>query len=266
METIFLETNSINSCFYSKYSGSEFKEILSTKNLQPVISQHTTYEVMRNFTSDKNKALGISLFEIIKELSPTFSCQTSTLLQRELNKLTDDVACDYMIEPFHLKKLEHAINQICKGNIAKEYIDYVENREADITNDQSLWKPLFSREKISTFEEFYLEVIQDNKKFSKWVNEVFKKKLDDTLSKKLSTDIDNFKVIRTAFRANLYMSFIARKHKTPPALDKTDDFRHLIDASLCSYLVTDDNNLRKYAKLINPELKVITFDHLIENL
>lgn len=60
------------------------------------------------------------------------------------------------------------------------------------------------------------------------------------------------------------MSYLARNYKSPPSKDKTDDFRHLIDASLCSYFVTDEKKLKKHADYIIPELKIMTFDELIE--
>lgn len=77
METVFLETNAINVCFDRKYSSIELHNILVSKNLLPIISQHTTYELMRNFISEENKSIGISLFKIVKELNPIFSQQIS---------------------------------------------------------------------------------------------------------------------------------------------------------------------------------------------
>lgn len=268
METVFLETNAINACFLSKYSGLELHNILLSKNFLPIISQHTTYELMRNFISEKNKSLGISLFKIVKELNPTFSCQTSTLLQRELGKLIDANAvasCDYIIEPEYFKALTDAIDNITQGQILPEYIASVKKRDSTIKNEHSLWLPLFDRGKIANFENFYLEVANDSKKVSLFIYEIFEQKLSETLSLKLIKNIDKFKVIRTAIRANLYMSYIARQNKIQPSFDKNDDFRHLIDGALCTYFVTDDVKLKEYARQIHPELKIITFSQLIES-
>lgn len=267
METVFLETNAINACFDSKYSGLELHNILLSKNFLPIISQHTTYELMRNFISEKNKSLGVSLFKILKELNPTFSCQTSTLLQRELGNLMNaDASCDYIIEPDYFKVLTDVIDNITQGKILPEYIAKVKNRDSTIKDEQPrFWQPLFNRGKIENFEDFYLEVVKDSKKVSHLIHAICEKCLNETLSLKLINNINKFKVIKTAIRANLYMSYIARQNKCPPSFDKNDDFRHLIDAALCTYFVTDDMKLKEYARLIHPELKVITFSQLIES-
>lgn len=88
-------------------------------------------------------------------------------------------------------------------------------------------------------------------------------KLNEIQAEQISLNIRDFKVINTAIRANLYMCFIARNYQTKPSNDKNDDFRHLIDASLCTYLATNDNGLLKYAPIIHPELKLLSIEDIL---
>lgn len=79
--------------------------------------------------------------------------------------------------------------------------------------------------------------------------------MSNDYAEKLILKINDLAVIKTAIRANLYMSYLARNYKSPPSKDKTDDFRHLIDASLCSYFVTDEKKLKKTCGLYNSRIK-----------
>ncbi|CZH38803.1 hypothetical protein SDA22_10100 [Legionella pneumophila serogroup 1] len=263
METVFLETNAINSCYLGKYSGKELSKALSMKNLIPIISQHTTYELGRNFLSPINIQLGISLFSILKGLNPTYSCQTMELLKRGIKKLTLDIACDFIIEKSNFYHLQKAISEICQGNISEEWSKYISTRESEIINNQTIWNHLFQTPKTTDFENFFQNIINDRKNIIFIIQELCNEQLNPVEAENLILKLDQFKAIKTAIRANLYMCFLARNHKTAPSKDKTDDFRHLIDASLCTYFATDDNNLIKYARIIIPELRIMTFADLI---
>jgi len=45
METVLLETNAINACFYKGYSGKQLANILLDKKLLPIVNSHTCYEI-----------------------------------------------------------------------------------------------------------------------------------------------------------------------------------------------------------------------------
>ncbi|VEB39078.1 Uncharacterised protein [Legionella sainthelensi] len=263
METVFLETNAINSCHYEKYSGEELAEILFKKNLIPIVSQHTTYELARNFLSPKNIQLGISFFSILKGLNPTYSCETMELLKREIKKLISDVACDFIIEKSQLYHLQKAISEACQGEISEKWCRYISTRESEIINNQNIWNHLFQRSQMKNFETFFQTIIDDRKNIIFIIQELCNKQLNLVEAESLMLKLDQFKAIKTAIRANLYMNFHAIKFKKPPSKDKTDDFRHLIDASLCTYFVTDDERLKNNIPSIIPELKVIKFSELI---
>lgn len=264
METIFLETNALNSCLTNNYSGTNLRNILSKKKLTPVVSQHTTYELVRNFISDKNQQIGIKLFSILGDLNPIYSCQTTQLLRREVNKFINGTACDFIIESEFLNPLKDAIQQFSLGNIDKYYVEYVANRELEIKNNSAKqWESIFQDNKIVNFDDFYRDTICKKENITFFIKNMCDIKLNDLQAEGLSIHINEFKAIKTAIRANLYMSYIARNNKISPSKDKNDDFRHLIDSSLCTYFVTNDNDLKKYAQIINTEIRVMSFEEII---
>jgi hypothetical protein len=264
METALLETNAINACFYKGYSGKQLAEILSKKKLLPIVNFHTCYEIARTFDNVKNTRIGIALFSILKDLNPTYSCETSELLARQINRLIYEKDCNFLIEKDKLIYLNKIINEVTQGDISKIDINTIRSRESEIKNDQNQWHHLFTYPKITNFEQFYCDTIKLRENIIQLIKEICHETLNILYAEKLILKINDLAVVKTAIRANLYMSYLARNSKSSPSKDKTDDFRHLIDASLCSYFITDEKKLKKHADYIIPELKIMTFDELIE--
>lgn len=263
METALLETNAINACFYKGYSGKQLADILSKKKLLPIVNFHTCYEIARTFDNVKNTKIGIELFSILKDLNPTYSCETSELLARQINRLIYGNDCNFLIEEDKLIYLNKIINEVTQGDISKIDINTIRSRESEIKNEQNQCNHLFTYSKITSFEQFYDDITRTRDNIIHLIKEICHIKLTTLYAEKLILKLSDLAVIKTAIRANLYMSYLARNYKSPPSKDKTDDFRHLIDASLCSYFVTDEKKLKKHADYIIPELKIMTFDELI---
>jgi hypothetical protein len=265
METVLLETNAINACFYKGYSGKQLANILLDKKLLPIVNSHTCYEIARTFDNVNNTNIGIALFTILKDLNPTYSCDTSELLKRQINQLIYENDCNYLIEEGKLIYLNKIINEVTQGDISKIDINRIRSRESGIKDNQSQWNDLFTYPEISNFEQFFCDKIKITDDIIWLINEICQETLNKFYAEKLIFKINDLLVIKTAIRANLYMSYLARKYKSAPSKDKTDDFRHLIDASLCSYFVTDEKKLKEHADYIIPELEIMTFDELIES-
>jgi hypothetical protein len=76
----------------------------------------------------------------------------------------------------------------------------------------------------------------------------------------LAFHIDDFPVLRSLVRSELYLSFILFIHAEIPAKEKTHDMKHIISAAYCNKFLSADNNQLKLVKQINPDLETIPWD------
>jgi rRNA-processing protein FCF1 len=108
MKTAFIDTSAINYCYEKGLNGKEFYRILHGTGHLPLIGIHTTYELSRCFVSASlDKAKGV--FNIIKDLSPIFTCRNGQLYEKEINKLINNIHVDPFIDNFLLKEMNKRI-------------------------------------------------------------------------------------------------------------------------------------------------------------
>ena len=69
--------------------------------------------------------------------------------------------------------------------------------------------------------------------------------------------------IRSGVRANLYLMWICISRRVAPAVDKLDDYRHIIEASYCDALVSGDDQLIRTTPRINPALESLRTPELL---
>lgn len=91
------------------------------------------------------------------------------------------------------------------------------------------------------------------------------KSLNDAEVSKFLTHATSYPAIKTHLWIDLYLNYTVIKSGNKPAKDKTDDLRHLIDASYCSTLVTNDKLLTLIAQQIRPQTEILTFEDLIKS-
>jgi len=73
-------------------------------------------------------------------------------------------------------------------------------------------------------------------------------------SQEISRNLDRLPALKSTVMSNLYTIFIAVVHGEIPNTDKIDDHRHLIEASYCDVFVTEEKQLVKNVRRINPLL------------
>lgn len=270
MKTILLETNAICKCLDYFHSGNELSYILNRKNFTPIVNIHTTYELARTFLDPNKHEKGKELFLILKELKPIFSCLTGELLKQEVSKLRSGTNVDFICNPIFNNQIWEAIENLSNGNFATHYENFIREREANIKTDQKIWdKLIISKDrfnyKSTTFDDLTKNYISSKniEQLRPQINEHIDENLTVQELMKFLTETTSYPALNTLLRTNLYLNYKALKDGNRPAKGNTDDFRHLIDASYCSSLVTNDAKLTSIASEICPELEIITFENLI---
>ncbi|KTD47927.1 hypothetical protein Lqui_2191 [Legionella quinlivanii] len=262
METVFIETNAINSCFDEGISGQELNSILQKKKLTPIVSQHSTYELARTFVDHNTREKGKKLFNILFDLNPIYSCETKELLKRELTHLENkNKSIDYLMEPSIKSKLDEALHNICNDNIKSDYFKFINEREIAFDSDKKLFEKLYGNKNEPNFDAFITKII-NNRNIIKIIHEFTDINLNIIQSEKLISSISCYKAIYAAIRANTYLNYLAINNKKIPKKDRTYDYHHLIDSVYCGYFVTDDRKLTKAAPFIS-SIEIISFSELL---
>jgi hypothetical protein len=269
MKTIFLETNAINK--YISYSGSEnLSNIMKLKNITPVVSIHTTYELYRIFLSDE-KEKGIQLFQGLKNIDPIYSCSTQTLLKREIEKLRHGTSVNYFIEELYLSCLKEKISNISDGLLEEGSLSFVDDRERRIEEFHN---------HIDIYSEEASTINPNSTSFDDYVEEIKRKDLISLIKNiitssvnvnmtdiEVNTILDNqlsYPALYCLIRAQLFFNYAIRVSGGRPAKDKTDDLRHVIDASYCSIFVSNDSKLLRDISKINPNVAPIKFENIFD--
>lgn len=75
--------------------------------------------------------------------------------------------------------------------------------------------------------------------------------------------LDRCPAIRFEIRAWSYGVYLSARHKRAVGPDKLDDLAHIVDASYCAALLTNDRQQEVAARNINPGLRLLALDALL---
>lgn len=268
-KTIFLETNAVSKLYETLHDGIQLKCILLSKNLQPIVSQHTTYELARCFCDKKNHEKGVELCLFLKTLEPEYTCETEMLIRREIIRLRTGESVDVYIEKNNKKHLFNAIENLTKFVVMNQYVDYIKKREENIKNDATWDRLLISSKTKEKFSQNFESYVTQSLLNRNWIKVVLKRimsNMNDNEIIKLVNNLKDYPAIQTTLRAHLFMNYQVLVNRNKPGKDKLDDLRHLIDSSYSTIFVTNDEKLTKYAKVIKPNIEILTSEKLVSEL
>jgi hypothetical protein len=88
-------------------------------------------------------------------------------------------------------------------------------------------------------------------------------KLLDIEAERIARNLSSYPTIRTSIMANLYLMLVCIRNGTRPSRDKIHDHKHVINASYCQVFITEEKQLQKNTKLLNPSLEVKNLNELL---
>lgn len=264
MKKAYLETSVINRAQILGLSGQNIRNNLEKIGLMPVIGTHTIYEIGRTFLDKSQKQKGQDLFTIIKDLKPSFVPTTRDLLNQEVLKFRTNSVVLPFFDYLNYISTKIELNKLANGNFDQNAENFIRKREQEIRKGDSIFMGSYlqhvrnvKKNNPSLFKKLktYNDIIAHfSDKFPVYIIGILRGSVTRHEAILLSRNLDSFPTLQSVMRANLYFQFIMITEKKLPSSDKIDDYRHIIDASYSELFITEDTQLGRTVKKINPDL------------
>lgn len=266
----YLEPNIVNWARRAGWSGNYLRARLSSRGLTAHFGVHGIYELARGFLSDTHCAEAQENFGILAELEPVVGPTVEILLGKELDLLRTGAAVIPVLRPIDQVSAKAQILTMASGSFESLGRKFIEQREARASRDHPLYKARLLAdlksalasgvERPTSFED---ALVRFDEHVPAVIRKVLGARAKNREPERLHARLEEFPLIQTIVRANLYMWAIPFVSGGPgPSADKSDDYRHVIEASYCSVFITGDSQLARTAPRLNPHLSVLTWDAL----
>ena len=230
---------------------------------------HGIYELSRGFLSEHNKADAQRNFRILSDLDPVFGPTVDMLFIKELDRLRTGAAVIPVLDDLNRASVKYQVNKMAAGRIEPEGVEFIKRREANIDRahplyvdhqlQQSRAAVAAGTPRLKTFDEVLAT-------FDALVPKFIRQRLGNQVTQLEAAEIharlDTFVALRSAVRADLYLWAISLMHDAGWARDKTDDYRHVIEASYAELFITGDEQLARTAPRLHPQLQILTWGQL----
>jgi len=265
MKKAFLETNAICRFFDARTSGIEIRAILNSYGYQPVIGLHVIYEIARTYLSGNNDDKAKEMFEIVNDLNPLVSEAPAVLLIAECNNCFSNFQFNSFLFGAREAETREEITKLSKGVFDENARNFVTSRDEKFKKENVE----IGKRNVEIFLEDppnkRLRSFDDILAYYKPMIPVLIEQLlpiNNDQASEIAARIDEFPTLKSIVMANFYMVFIAVVHKVPPASDKVDDHRHVIEASYCDAFITEERQLLSNIEFINSNLEPIKWSSI----
>ena len=273
MKTAYLEPSAVNWIVDNVTNPSSVRDVLASAGYRPVVGLHVIYELARTFLVQNQEARGRALFSFIRDLDPSVSPGSSNLMMQEITKLRTDAAVLPFLDHVNQVATRAEITRLAAGVFDSVARTFIQTREQDIEKNH----PVSMGDYIAGVEDLRSEDTRAVPNFGTFDRAVsfFQPKVPslirDMLQSVVSVEeatalaarLNDLPAIRSGVRANLYLMWICISQRVVPAVDKLDDYRHIIEASYCDALVSGDDQLIRTTPKINPALESLRTPELL---
>ena len=269
MPKAYLEPNVINWARRADWSGADLRDRLDGRGLEPHVGIHGIYELARGFLSEESKAEAQRNFQILSQLEPVFGPTPEMLFAKELDRLRTGAEVIPILDELNRASAKYQVNQMAAGRLEADGSEFVSRREASIDRDHPRYKAhqlRQSRQAVAagaqrpkTFEEAFAGF---DAQVPGIIRQVLGNRVTGSEAVEMHARLDAFPALRSTVRANLYLWAIPLMHDAGASRDKSDDYRHVIEASYAEVFVTGDEQLARTVPRIHPGLDVLTWKEL----
>ncbi len=265
----FLEPNIINWVRRKKWSVAELRTRLAVRDLMPQVGIHGIYELARGLLSDEDKADAQSNFRILSELDPVLVPTPQMLFLKELDLLRTGATVIAVLDERNCASAKHEIREMAAGRIEVRGTEFISRRQSSISRD----RPRFISRQLGQIEADIASGAKRPKTFEQafamldWavptiISQSLRGRVTASEAVAIHARLDSFPAIRSTVRANLYLWAVPWMNNVGASRDKTDDLRHVIEASYSDVFVTGDRQLANTVPSIHPNLRVLTWREL----
>jgi hypothetical protein len=267
MPRAYLEPSAINAARAAGHSGRSAAGRLSGSDLTPVIGVHAVYELAKGFLTTEAEHSARANFQLIHELDPSYGTTPGRLTRQELQTLRTGAAVLPFLDTLNQASIRTEVFRLASGAFSADARALITQREEEMgANRPRISEDFLTRIKqaraddansLPRSQDFEDVVRYFEPQFPQILGQIFGSVISAFEIRELSHRLPSFPATRALVRANLYMAYIMLAHETTPGGDKVDDYRHVIEASYCDYLVTADRKLLGAAPRISPGIRTI---------
>jgi hypothetical protein len=265
----YLEPNIVNWARRADWSGGDLRNRLVALGLMAHFGIHGIYELSRGFLSEDGKADAQRNFRILSELDPVFGPTPDMLFAKELDQLRTGAAVIPVLDELNRASAKYQVNEMAAGRIEAEGVEFIKRREANIDQDH----PQYVDHQLQAVRAAVAAGARRPKNFDQ-VLATFDDQVPGIIRQRLGTRVTRseaaeihvklaaFPALQSAVRADLYLWAIPLMHDAGGSRDKTDDYRHVVEASYAKVFITGDGQLARTTQRIQPNLRVLTWEEL----
>jgi len=242
---------------------------LEKHRLEPHFGIHGIYELARGLRSE-SKADAIDNFTILSDLDPIIGPTPEMLFAMGLDRLRTGAAVIPILDELNRASAKQQILRMASGNLEAAGREFLARRQEAIAGDYPSYRANQLRQLQSVLAAgtkrpatFEAALARFDPHVPGILRQILGRGLTNIESVILHERLDQFPALRSTVRANLYLWAVPLVSGGPGAsIDKSDDYRHVIEASYCDVFITGDKQLARSVPRLHPELQVLTWQAL----
>lgn len=226
---------------------------------------HQTYELARSFLYDHSQQAVKEAFAFLSEIECIdYLPDVNSYIERELFMAKTGMPLVTVVGPLNRIATKQELLKLSRGaaDVARSFIS---ERESNVAKDKERITKLnqavvdkakaLDRERagaIKTFEMLQKELKPGRPSWLKQFAERKRRKVTTYAIDRILADPLRYPLLNTVVFSQEYLYFISTFHKKAPGKDTLDDFRQLVESSVCDLFITNDENLLRQSQTIRP--------------
>jgi hypothetical protein len=272
MKRVYFEVSAINRAVDEGRSAGLLHQHLVSCGQTPVVGLHAIYELARTFLNPQSIDRGKALFQFVSELDPSYAPPVDNLLNQEVAKLRSGAAILPFLDHLNQAAARVEVARLAAGDFDARARRFLALREQEIQRNHPQMMKVYIRyiqefkqrnpEKLSGIRSFEHVRHYFDPRLPEIIRAILRGGVTHTEARELKERLNSFSALRSTVNANLFLMFVCITQGAVPRVDKIDDHRHFIEASYCDAIIVQDDQLRRNAKRINPDIKVLSLTEL----
>jgi hypothetical protein len=267
---VYPDTNIIH-LLGSAWTPSEFDRRAAANDLVLALGLHAMYELARGFLYPPHIETVRRAFEYLGQIERVeYLPSVNEMLRAEFDHARLGVPIITVIGRMNQVSTKLEIARLARG-YSDRAAEFIARREAGVVaihhgSALANIRQLARLRREKTFEDFRRRVAPATRALVLDLARSHSVRHPEVLVERILGTPSRFPAVSTWLSVQLYLSFVAVVHGTPPALDKRDDFRHLVESPQCGYFVTNDAQLLGYAKRLSAYRPSVSWDEFARRL
>jgi hypothetical protein len=226
---------------------------------------HQSYELARSFLHNHSQRAVQDTFAFLAEIECIdYLPNVNASIAKELYLAKTGLPIITVVGPLNRTAVKFELLRLARGS-AHEARRFIARRESNIAKDKKRITQLNQESArkaelldpsranaIKTFERLQEELATGR---AGWLHNFSKRKghkVPLRAVERILADPARYPLLNTIVSSQEYLYFITAFQKSEPGKDTLDDFRHLVESSICDLFVTNDLSLIRQAEKICP--------------